>query len=186
MAEERGLSVDVDGFNHAMDEARERSRSAQTKVRDYSFVVSLKFTRDLAILYPQNHKLHLLLCSHGDSIGTPFFLPTLPVSLLIPQQSGGAIVMNVDATASLHKRAIAATDDSFKFTWSEVSHFNSNFYWFFTHPWIKWATIWWNKLAAKKSPSSRTGIALNGATAIIIVIINRLFCANHTRYTKVR
>ncbi|GAB4832095.1 hypothetical protein Ancab_006115 [Ancistrocladus abbreviatus] len=31
MAEERGLIVDVKGFNAAMDEARERSRSAQTK-----------------------------------------------------------------------------------------------------------------------------------------------------------
>lgn len=32
MAEERGLLVDVEGFNRAMDEARERSRSAQNKV----------------------------------------------------------------------------------------------------------------------------------------------------------
>lgn len=32
MAEERGLIVDVEGFNSAMDEARERSRSAQNKV----------------------------------------------------------------------------------------------------------------------------------------------------------
>ncbi|KAL3591736.1 hypothetical protein D5086_010376 [Populus alba] len=31
MAEERGLWVDVEGFNNAMDEARERSRNAQTK-----------------------------------------------------------------------------------------------------------------------------------------------------------
>jgi alanyl-tRNA synthetase len=32
MAEERGLLVDVKGFNNAMDEARERSRNAQNKV----------------------------------------------------------------------------------------------------------------------------------------------------------
>lgn len=32
MAEERGLLVDVGGFNEAMDEARERSRNAQNKV----------------------------------------------------------------------------------------------------------------------------------------------------------
>lgn len=32
MAEEKGLLVDVEGFNVAMDEARERSRNAQTKV----------------------------------------------------------------------------------------------------------------------------------------------------------
>lgn len=32
MAEEEGLLVDVEGFNVAMDEARERSRNAQNKV----------------------------------------------------------------------------------------------------------------------------------------------------------
>ncbi|KAI3471319.1 hypothetical protein Pfo_027982 [Paulownia fortunei] len=63
MAEERGLSVDVEGFNVAMDKARERSRRAQNK------------------------------------------------------QAGGTIGMDADATASLHKKGIAATDDSFKFTW---------------------------------------------------------------------
>ncbi|KAL5748565.1 hypothetical protein ACOSQ2_025862 [Xanthoceras sorbifolium] len=63
MAEERGLLVDIEGFNNAMDEARERSRSAQNK------------------------------------------------------QAGGAIVMDADATASLHKRGVSATDDSYKFTW---------------------------------------------------------------------
>ncbi|VVA14736.1 PREDICTED: alanine--tRNA ligase [Prunus dulcis] len=65
MAEERGLLVDVEGFNNAMDEARERSRNAQTK------------------------------------------------------QAGGAIVMDADATAALHKRGVAATDDSFKFIWCQ-------------------------------------------------------------------
>lgn len=32
MAEERGLVVDTEGFNTAMDEAKERSRNAQNKV----------------------------------------------------------------------------------------------------------------------------------------------------------
>jgi len=32
MAEEKGLVVDVKGFDKAMEAARERSRSAQTKV----------------------------------------------------------------------------------------------------------------------------------------------------------
>ena len=41
MAEERGLSVDVEGFNNAMEEARERSRSAQNKVSGFCFVLSL-------------------------------------------------------------------------------------------------------------------------------------------------
>ncbi|RVW65169.1 Alanine--tRNA ligase [Vitis vinifera] len=63
MAEERGLIVDVQGFNAALDEARERSRSAQNK------------------------------------------------------QAGGTIVMDADATSALHKRGVAPTDDSFKFTW---------------------------------------------------------------------
>ncbi|GMN47972.1 hypothetical protein TIFTF001_017146 [Ficus carica] len=63
MAEERGLLVDVEGFNNAMDEARERSRNAQSK------------------------------------------------------QSGGAINMDADATAALHKKGIIVTDDSFKFVW---------------------------------------------------------------------
>ncbi|XP_010479473.1 PREDICTED: alanine--tRNA ligase [Camelina sativa] len=63
MAEERGLLVDVDGFNKAMDEARERSRSAQNK------------------------------------------------------QAGGTIVMDADATSTLHKTGVAATDDSFKYIW---------------------------------------------------------------------
>ncbi|PIN00725.1 Alanyl-tRNA synthetase [Handroanthus impetiginosus] len=63
MAEERGLSVDVEGFNMAMEKARERSRRAQNK------------------------------------------------------QAGGTIGMDADATASLHKKRVAATDDSFKFTW---------------------------------------------------------------------
>ncbi|XP_010500574.1 PREDICTED: alanine--tRNA ligase [Camelina sativa] len=63
MAEERGLLVDVDGFNKAMDEARERSRSAQNK------------------------------------------------------QAGGTIVMDADATSTLHKNGVSATDDSFKYIW---------------------------------------------------------------------
>ncbi|KAL6321456.1 hypothetical protein AAG906_016555 [Vitis piasezkii] len=52
MAEERGLTVDVTGFNIAMDEARERSRNAQNK------------------------------------------------------KAGGAIVMDADATAALHKMGL--------------------------------------------------------------------------------
>lgn len=63
MAEERGLLVDIDGFNKAMEEARERSRSAQNK------------------------------------------------------QAGGAIVMDADATSTLHKTGVSATDDSFKYIW---------------------------------------------------------------------
>jgi alanyl-tRNA synthetase len=40
MAEERGLRVDVEGFNNAMDEARERSRNAQNKVLYLPFVIN--------------------------------------------------------------------------------------------------------------------------------------------------
>ncbi|KAK9141492.1 hypothetical protein Syun_010892 [Stephania yunnanensis] len=63
MAEERGLAVDVEGYNIAMEEAKQRSRNAQNK------------------------------------------------------QGGGAISMDADATSELHKRGIAATDDSAKFIW---------------------------------------------------------------------
>ncbi|KAK9053746.1 hypothetical protein SSX86_024820 [Deinandra increscens subsp. villosa] len=63
MAEERGLVVDVEGFNIAMNEARERSRNAQNK------------------------------------------------------QAAVAIVMDADATSALHKKGVATTNDSFKFTW---------------------------------------------------------------------
>ncbi|KAL6997973.1 alanine--tRNA ligase [Sarracenia purpurea var. burkii] len=63
MAEERGLVVDIEGFDIAMNEARERSRNAQTK------------------------------------------------------RANGTIVMDADATSTLHKRGIVATNDSFKFTW---------------------------------------------------------------------
>ena len=34
MAEERGLVVDVEGFNKAMDESRDRARAARIKVLD--------------------------------------------------------------------------------------------------------------------------------------------------------
>jgi len=40
MAEERGLTVDVKGFDDAMEEARERSRSAQNKVCAFSHEVT--------------------------------------------------------------------------------------------------------------------------------------------------
>jgi len=65
MAEERKLEVDVEGFKKAMDEARERSRSAQNK------------------------------------------------------QAGGAIVMDADATSTLHKKDVSSTDDSYKYIWFE-------------------------------------------------------------------
>ncbi|CAN1255167.1 Alanine--tRNA ligase, partial [Linum perenne] len=69
MAEERKLEVDVEGFKKAMDEARERSRSAQNKSSW--------------------------------------------------QQAGGAIVMDADATSTLHKKDVSATDDSYKYIWFE-------------------------------------------------------------------
>ncbi|GAA0174133.1 aminoacyl-tRNA synthetase [Lithospermum erythrorhizon] len=44
MAEEQGLVVDVDGFNVAMDEARERSRSAQNKQDGGAIVMEAEAT----------------------------------------------------------------------------------------------------------------------------------------------
>lgn len=39
MAEERGLSVDVEGFNIAMEEARQKARTARSKVCSALFFV---------------------------------------------------------------------------------------------------------------------------------------------------
>ncbi|CAN7097691.1 unnamed protein product [Brassica rapa subsp. narinosa] len=47
MAEERGLLVDVDGFNKAMEEARERSRSAQNKQAGGSIAMDADATSKL-------------------------------------------------------------------------------------------------------------------------------------------
>lgn len=44
-------------------------------------------------------------------------------SIFSLQQSGGAIVMDAEATAALHKKGVAATDDSFKFTWFKVNSY---------------------------------------------------------------
>ncbi|XP_011022066.1 PREDICTED: alanine--tRNA ligase [Populus euphratica] len=47
MAEERGLQVDVEGFNNAMDEARERSRNAQNKQAGGAIVMDADATSAL-------------------------------------------------------------------------------------------------------------------------------------------
>ncbi|KAI5588169.1 hypothetical protein BDE02_05G078800 [Populus trichocarpa] len=47
MAEERGLRVDVEGFNNAMDEARERSRNAQNKQAGGAIVMDADATSAL-------------------------------------------------------------------------------------------------------------------------------------------
>ncbi|MBA0855228.1 hypothetical protein Goshw_010860, partial [Gossypium schwendimanii] len=47
MAEERGLIVDVDGFNNAMDEAREKSRSARNKQAGGAIVMDADATSAL-------------------------------------------------------------------------------------------------------------------------------------------
>ena len=36
------------------------------------------------------------------------------------QKTGGAIIMDADATATLHKMGVVATDDTGKFTWFQV------------------------------------------------------------------
>ncbi|MCO5547451.1 hypothetical protein L7F22_000901 [Adiantum nelumboides] len=47
MAEERGLDVDVKGFNEAMEEARERARNARGKVGDRSLIMEAEATAEL-------------------------------------------------------------------------------------------------------------------------------------------
>lgn len=39
------------------------------------------------------------------------------------QQIGDSIAMNADATSELHRRGVAATDDSSKFIWHQVGKF---------------------------------------------------------------
>lgn len=41
------------------------------------------------------------------------------------QNAGGAIAMDADATAALHKKGVAATNDIFKFTWFQVADLSS-------------------------------------------------------------
>lgn len=50
MAEERGLQVDVEGFNKAMDEARERSRNAQNKVLRVTLFITLSVSSSFLLL----------------------------------------------------------------------------------------------------------------------------------------
>lgn len=153
MAEERGLSVDVDGFNHAMDEARERSRSAQTKVRDYSFVGSLEFTRYLVILYPQNHKLHFYV--HTEILLVPYSCQLYPFLFWYPSNQAGPLWwMRMQLHHCIRERLQQLMIAS-NLLGPRLVMLILFFIVFFTHPWIKWTTIWWNKLAARKSPSSR-------------------------------
>lgn len=44
----------------------------------------------------------------------------LPFVLFLFQQAGGTIAMDADATAALRKKAVASTDDKFKFIWFKV------------------------------------------------------------------
>lgn len=44
------------------------------------------------------------------------------LTLYILQQSGGAIVLDAEATSTLSKKGVTKTDDSFKFIWFQVSY----------------------------------------------------------------
>lgn len=105
MAEERGLTVDIEGFNVAMDAARERSRSAQNKVLAVGLVL------DICI--------NLYWCMSSDRSPENLFFFNKYIYIFW-QNTSGAIVMDADATAALHKKGIAVTNDIFKFTWFQV------------------------------------------------------------------
>lgn len=113
MAEERGLKVDVDDYNKAMDEARERSRSAQNKVFNillfYMFSVFIKWN-SLRNNF-ENYKQLIFF----SLLNVPHYTNTI-----LLQQAAVTIVMDADATSALHKRGVATTNDSFKFTWFKV------------------------------------------------------------------
>lgn len=80
MAEERGLVVDVDGFNKAMEEARERSRSVQNKVFQLFFYFLLKeyLMLNLTWDYRRSLDLHYILTYILMSIfGSKLVVPSL-------------------------------------------------------------------------------------------------------------
>ncbi|KAJ0229884.1 Alanine--tRNA ligase [Hirschfeldia incana] len=71
MAEERGLLVDVDGFNKAMEEARERSRSAQNKQAGGSIVMDADATSKLhkaGVLATDDSFKYTWFKDHGSEI----------------------------------------------------------------------------------------------------------------------
>ncbi|XP_027355094.1 alanine--tRNA ligase isoform X1 [Abrus precatorius] len=116
MAEEKGLVVDVKGFNSAMEAARERSRNAQTKV-SYLFECLFLCLNFFCVLKTPNIFRGLTRLTNINIHLFCIFPVSLPSFLCYCQQAGGAIVMDADATSALHKRGVAPTDDSFKYVW---------------------------------------------------------------------
>lgn len=125
MAEERGLLVDIEGFKVAMNEARERSRSAQHKVRIFmNYVIYFRLLNsrrqkgreERGPLF-EVHKLQYC----NEALLFPFYASfAIYAELLSLQQAGGTILLDADATAALNKSGVVTTDDSFKFTWFQV------------------------------------------------------------------
>ncbi|GAB4836371.1 hypothetical protein Ancab_001283 [Ancistrocladus abbreviatus] len=71
MAEERGLTVNVKGFNAAMDEARERSRSAQTKQAGGTIAMDANVTASLhkmGVPTTNDHRKFIWFQDHESTI----------------------------------------------------------------------------------------------------------------------
>ncbi|KAG5617498.1 hypothetical protein H5410_017322 [Solanum commersonii] len=131
MAEERGLVVDVDGFNVAMDAARERSRNAQSKNAGGAIDMDADAT---AALHKKGVAAtndifkftwsQLMAEERGLVVDVDGFNVAMDAARersrnAQSKNAGGAIAMDADATAALHKKGVAATNDIFKFTWSQ-------------------------------------------------------------------
>lgn len=149
MAIDYGLTVDMEGFNASMEEARQKARSARNKV-NFLLLLSVKVNPKEAFVVPL-----VIPLSHYSLFVFLYFLITFfemcmllvlksiehPCSLFVfkfhgncfsPRQfyhicfflqsGGNSIAMDVNATAQLRKLGLASTDDSPKFLWPKVSY----------------------------------------------------------------
>jgi len=144
MAIDYGLTVDKEGFNASMEEARQKARNARHKViffcnkcKNWSWKSFLSCYEPMTskylfifcfILYGHFslNVLNMLLAFHlivhffyfTYLVHTAFFC--LYFACFFWQAGGNSIVMDANATAQLRNQGLASTDDSPKFMWPKV------------------------------------------------------------------